>query len=126
MLLSEFTRLPPAMRATAFDGLSALIDTVADGAIASHRFLCYQWFAASLAAYGGRARTLVVESDGDPLIALPFTVIPYPHGLTLPLLYLIHVLMGTAAGGTLVKKSFTKVGQLRIDDPTGVGFTVLD
>ena len=33
------------------------------------------------------------------LIALPFTVIPHPHSLTLPLLYLIHVLMGTAAGG---------------------------
>jgi len=33
------------------------------------------------------------------LIALPFTVIPHPHALTLPLLYLIHVLMGTAAGG---------------------------
>ncbi|HZD21447.1 MAG TPA: hypothetical protein VE325_12310, partial [Burkholderiales bacterium] len=33
------------------------------------------------------------------MIALPFTVIPHPHGLTLPLLYLIHVVMGTAAGG---------------------------
>src|SRR5204863_3018180 len=33
------------------------------------------------------------------LIALPFTVIPHPHGLTRPLLYLIHVVMGTAAGG---------------------------
>ena len=33
------------------------------------------------------------------LIALPFTVIPHPHALTLPLLYLIHVVMGTAAGG---------------------------
>jgi len=72
MLLSEFTRLPPAMRATAFDGLSALIDTVAAGAAAPYRFLRYQWFAASLAAYGGRARTLVVEHDGDPVIALPF------------------------------------------------------
>ena len=33
------------------------------------------------------------------LIALPFTVIPHPHALTRPLLYLIHVVMGTAAGG---------------------------
>ena len=72
MLLSEFTRLPPAMRATAFDGLSALIDTVAEAAPASHRFLRYQWFAAALAVYGGRARTLVVEHDGDPVIAMPF------------------------------------------------------
>src|SRR5438105_1275716 len=33
------------------------------------------------------------------LIGLPFTVMPHPHELTLPLLYLIHVVMGTAAGG---------------------------
>lgn len=33
------------------------------------------------------------------LIALPFSVIPHPHSFTLPLLYLIHVVMGTAAGG---------------------------
>jgi hypothetical protein len=72
MLLSEFTRLPPKMRATAFDGLSALIDTVADGAPATHRFLRYQWFAAAFAAYGQRGRTLVVEHDGNPVIALPF------------------------------------------------------
>ena len=73
MLLSEFTRLPPMMRATAFDGLSALIDTVAADAVESHHFLRYQWFAAALAAYGGRARTLIVERDGQPIIALPFT-----------------------------------------------------
>ena len=73
MLLSEFTRLPPVMRATAFDGLSALIDTVAAEAVESHRFLRYQWFAAALAAYGGRARTLIVERDGQPVVALPFT-----------------------------------------------------
>ena len=72
MLLSEFTRLPPVIRATAFEGLSALIDAVAEGAVESHRFLRYQWFAAALAAYGGRARTLIVERDGHPLIALPF------------------------------------------------------
>lgn len=71
MLLSDFTRLPPIMRATAFDGLSALIDTVADEAVESHCFLRYQWFAAALAAYGGRARTLIVERDGQPVIALP-------------------------------------------------------
>jgi CelD/BcsL family acetyltransferase involved in cellulose biosynthesis len=71
MLLSEFTRLPPAMRATAFEGLSALIDVVAEQADERHRFLRYQWFAASLAAYGGRARTLIVERDGYPVIALP-------------------------------------------------------
>ena len=71
MLLNEFTRLPPAMRATAFDGLSALIDAVAEQADEGYRFLRYQWFAASIAAYGGRARTLIVERDGYPVIALP-------------------------------------------------------
>lgn len=71
MLLADFTRLPPVMRATAFDGLSALIDRVAEAAPASHRFLRYQWFAAATAAYGLRARTLIVEHDGDPVIALP-------------------------------------------------------
>ncbi|WP_296616392.1 GNAT family N-acetyltransferase [Sphingomonas sp.] len=71
MLLSEFTRLPPAMRAAAFDGLSALIDVVAEAAGERHRFLRYQWFAAAIAAYGGRARTLIVERDGYPVIALP-------------------------------------------------------
>lgn len=33
------------------------------------------------------------------LIALPFSAIPHPHALTLPLLYLIHVVMGAASGG---------------------------
>jgi CelD/BcsL family acetyltransferase involved in cellulose biosynthesis len=71
MLLSEFTRLPPVTRATAFDGLSALIDRVAESAPEAHRFLRYQWFAAALLAYGGQARTLIVEHDGDAVIALP-------------------------------------------------------
>src|SRR3569623_541810 len=73
MLLADFIRLPPTMRATAFDGLSGLIDKVAEAAPASHRFLRYQWYAAATAAYGLRARTLVVERDGDPVIALPFS-----------------------------------------------------
>ncbi|HEX4696019.1 GNAT family N-acetyltransferase [Sphingomonas sp.] len=71
MLLSDFVRLPPTMRATAFDGLSGLIDKVAQAAPTSHAFLRYQWFAAATAAYGLRARTLVVERDGDPVIAMP-------------------------------------------------------
>lgn len=33
------------------------------------------------------------------LVAFPFSAIPSPHALTLPLLYLIHVLMGAASGG---------------------------
>lgn len=33
------------------------------------------------------------------LVAFPFTAIPSAHALTLPLLYLIHVVMGAASGG---------------------------
>jgi MFS family permease len=33
------------------------------------------------------------------LIALPISALPEPHALTLPLLYLIHILMGMASGG---------------------------
>lgn len=33
------------------------------------------------------------------LIGLAFTALPAPHALTLPLLYLIHVVMGAASGG---------------------------
>jgi hypothetical protein len=72
MLLSEFTRLPPASRACPLDGLSAAIDFVAGAAPPSHRFLRYQYYAAALALHGGAARTMLVEHDGDPVIALPF------------------------------------------------------
>ncbi|MEG3145071.1 hypothetical protein U1839_10460 [Sphingomonas sp. RT2P30] len=72
MLLAEFTRLPPASRACPLDGLSAAIDLVAGAAPPSHRFLRYQYYAAALALHGGAARTLLVEHDGDPVIALPF------------------------------------------------------
>jgi hypothetical protein len=71
MLLAEFTRLPPTTRAVVLDGLSGAIDLVAEAAPETHRFLRYQWFAAALAAYGGSARTILVERDGDPVIALP-------------------------------------------------------
>lgn len=71
MRLDDFTRLPAAARALVLDGLSGAIDTVAAGAPESHRFLRYQWYAAALAAYGGAARTIVVESEGEPVIALP-------------------------------------------------------
>lgn len=62
LLLSD-----PAPRVSTVDGLSAAIDTVAARAPASHAFLRYQWYAAALAAYGGAARTLLVEDA----IALP-------------------------------------------------------
>ena len=75
MRLSDFTRLPPTARAVAFDGLSGMIDAVAASAPETHRFLRYQWFAAALLAYGGQARTIVVEEDGAPVIALPMVAV---------------------------------------------------
>jgi CelD/BcsL family acetyltransferase involved in cellulose biosynthesis len=71
MMLSEFQQVLPTMRAVALDGLSGLIDIVAEHSPASHRFLRYQWYAAALSAYGGHARTIVVEADGAPVVALP-------------------------------------------------------
>ena len=71
MRLDEFTRLPAVTRAATLDGLAGSIDQVADGAPETHRFLRYQWYAAAIAAYGGEARTIVVETGGDPVIALP-------------------------------------------------------
>lgn len=71
MPLAEFTRLPPATRAVALDGLAGAIDRVAQSGPAPRRFLRYQWFAAALAAYGGAARTILIEQDGDPVVALP-------------------------------------------------------
>ncbi len=72
MLLSDFTRLPSQTRAVVLDGLAGAIDTVAEGAAPSHAFLRYAWFAAALSAYGGAARTIVIEEDDTAVIALPF------------------------------------------------------
>ena len=71
MLLADFERLQPAVTVRAVDGLASAIDRVAEGAPATHRFLRYGWFAAALGAYGGHARTLVVEDGHAPRIALP-------------------------------------------------------
>lgn len=71
MLLSDFVRLSPEVRAYAVEGLAAAIDPVAADAPETHRFLRYQWFAGALAAYGGQARTIIVEGEGAPAIALP-------------------------------------------------------
>ncbi|PVE53392.1 GNAT family N-acetyltransferase [Arthrobacter sp. TPD3018] len=72
MRLSTFERLPPTARARIDDGLSVAIDAVATRAVPTHGFLRYGWYAAALDAYGGRARTLVVEEEGRPALALPF------------------------------------------------------
>ena len=71
MSLAAFTRLSPAIRVTVVEGLSATIDGVAAAAPDSLRRFDYAWYSAALAASGGHARTLLVESDGTPVIALP-------------------------------------------------------
>ncbi len=54
-------------------GLAHALDAVAEQATESHRFLRHRWYAAALHAYGGTARTLVVEDQQDgPVAALPF------------------------------------------------------
>ncbi|WP_284054728.1 GNAT family N-acetyltransferase [Stakelama marina] len=73
MPLSDFERLPPLYAVQTCDGLSSAIDSVAEAAPASHRFLRYGWFAAALQAYGGDARTLLVSREGQPVAALPIT-----------------------------------------------------
>ncbi len=72
MLLSDFARAAPVCTARTFDGLAGAIDAVAARAPESHRFLRHAWFAAALKAYGGRARTLMVEREGAAAMALPF------------------------------------------------------
>ena len=71
MFLADFQRLPPVARGSVADGLAAAIDVVADRGAPTHAFLRYGWYAAALTAYGGHARTLLVEEDGDPTLALP-------------------------------------------------------
>nr|WP_163960193.1 GNAT family N-acetyltransferase [Sphingomonas insulae] len=71
MFLADFQRLPPVARGSIADGLAGAIDTVAAAAAPGHAFLRYGWYAAALAAYGGHARTLLVEEDGEPTLALP-------------------------------------------------------
>ena len=72
MLLADFDRMPPTVRGSVAEGLSSAIDLVAGRAAPSHAFLRYGWYAAALTAYGGTARTLVVEDENAPTLALPF------------------------------------------------------
>ncbi len=72
MLLADFVRLPPTVRADVVEGLAAAIDSVAERGAESHRFLRFGWYAAALAAYGGQAKTLVVEQDDAAVLTLPF------------------------------------------------------
>ncbi|MEH3038478.1 MAG: GNAT family N-acetyltransferase [Sphingomonas paucimobilis] len=53
------------------DGIAEAVDAVATDAVATHRFLRRQWYVAAVESYGGSARTLLVERDGRPVLALP-------------------------------------------------------
>lgn len=72
--LAAFEQATPAVTARVVEGLPGAIDRVAEAAAETHRFLRFGWFAAALAAYGGAARTLLVEEDGQPVLAMPMLV----------------------------------------------------
>lgn len=75
--LDQFELLPAGWSATIADGLSAALDTVADGGPESHKFLRYQWFASALENYGGAAQTIVVSSEAGPGIAMPIVMMAW-------------------------------------------------
>lgn len=59
--------------ARTIDHLPVAIDVVAASAVDTHRFLRRQWYAAAVEAYGGVARTVLVERGGRSMMALPLT-----------------------------------------------------
>ena len=73
--LAAFEQASPAVTVRVVAGLPGAIDQVAEAAAETHRFLRFGWFAAALSAYGGPvspgARTVLVEEDGRPVLALP-------------------------------------------------------
>jgi hypothetical protein len=71
--LSAFQRLPPPVATRLVDGVPAATDAVAAAGAATRGFLNHGWFAAALAAYGGRVRTLLATDDDGrrQRIALP-------------------------------------------------------
>ncbi|MET3710683.1 CelD/BcsL family acetyltransferase involved in cellulose biosynthesis [Sphingomonas trueperi] len=81
-LRGDDDRVGEGISTTFVHGLADALDAVAERAAESHRFLRRGWYAAALHAYGGTARTLVVETVGMPAAALPF-VAKGPHWLGL-------------------------------------------
>ena len=73
MPLADFARLTPAITVAVQAGLAAAIDTVAEAAPEAHRFLRHGWYAAALQAYGGSARTVLVEREREPMAAMVLT-----------------------------------------------------
>ncbi|RHW18293.1 GNAT family N-acetyltransferase [Sphingomonas gilva] len=75
MLLTRrhFATPAPLRAARVVEGLAGEIDEAAEAAAPDRRFLRQAWFAAALAAYGGEARTVVVENGRGVAAALPLT-----------------------------------------------------
>lgn len=73
MLLTRrhFATPAPLRAARVVEGLAGEIDAAADAAAPNYRFLRQAWFAAALHAYGGEARTVVVENARGVAAALP-------------------------------------------------------
>jgi CelD/BcsL family acetyltransferase involved in cellulose biosynthesis len=67
----EFTAAAAATWVAVVDGLPGSIDTVAESAVPTHRFLRRAWYAAAVEAYGGVPRTIVVHEHGLPVAVLP-------------------------------------------------------
>lgn len=73
MLLTrrDFATPAPLRAARIVEGLAGEIDAAAEAAPPTHRFLRQAWFAAALHAYGGDARTVVVENARGVAAAVP-------------------------------------------------------
>jgi CelD/BcsL family acetyltransferase involved in cellulose biosynthesis len=73
MLLTrrDFATPAPLRAARIVEGLAGEIDDAADAAPPTHRFLRQTWFAAALDAYGGEARTVLVENSRGVAAAMP-------------------------------------------------------
>lgn len=68
---AEFARPSPVCTVRTDEGLSRVIDPVADAAAETHRFLRWQWYRAAIESYGGTPRTVVVDWAGAAVLALP-------------------------------------------------------
>jgi len=84
MLLTarDFATPAPLRSARIVEGLAGEIDDAAEAAVPTHRFLRQAWFAAALHAYGGEARTVLVENRKGVAAAVPLVRFgPKPAGI---------------------------------------------
>lgn len=67
--------MQPPVPARIVAGLPAAIDAAAEAAPPTHRFLRRQWYRAATEAYGGTARTIVVEAGDRSVAAMPLVAL---------------------------------------------------